>query len=315
MYSAHTSVVLHLSLIDGVGPATIQKILIATSGDPDLSVLYKCSKDDFIHRFNLSASLAEKVVSGLKDTVLLDNERRLIEKYKISLYSPLDKEYPELLSQIYSPPPVLYCLGAPLGSGKRFALVGSRKAGDYAQRICKTMVEGLCENGWEIVSGGARGVDSMAHRSTLEVSGKTVVVLGSGLLESYPPENKQLFRDVVHGGGTVLSIFSMQTKPLKANFPIRNRVIAGLSTGCLVVQAAEQSGAHITAQYALEEGRVVCAVPGSIFDELSVGCHQLIAQGAKLVHSVSDILEECNEYVPAENETTSNTSIEGIQHE
>ncbi len=143
-----------------------------------------------------------------------------------------------------------------------------------------------------IVSGGAQGADTMAHKKTIESGGKTIAVLGSGLLKLYPPSNKKLFEKIVETGGALVTPFSLQTDPFPYNFPERNRIIAGMSKGCVVIQAAAKSGAAITARFALAQGREVFAVPGSIFNPLSHGCHALIAQGARNVTQAADILEE-----------------------
>jgi len=204
----------------------------------------------------------------------------------------LDKEYPALLKQIHLPPIILYCRGAKL-SNNNFSIVGSRKGSIYAENVCKHIIPKLIDQ-YTIISGGALGVDSMAHKEAIKSGGRTVAVLGSGFLQPYPRENIDLFRAIVDNGGTVISPFNLKMEPLKGNFPARNRIIAGMSVGTLVVQAAVKSGAHITAAFALEQGREVFAVPGSIFEEISLGCHSLIQQGAKLVSCPEDILEEIN---------------------
>ena len=149
------------------------------------------------------------------------------------------------------------------------------------------------------MSGGARGADTMAHQKTLDHGGKTVAVLGSGLMRPYPPENDNLFSAIIEQGGALVSIFPLLMEPLAEHFPARNRVIAGLSRGCLVIQAAAKSGTKITAEYCLNQGREVFAVPGPINDPLSAGCHDLIGQGAKLVSNAADILAEFGYELPA----------------
>jgi DNA processing protein len=155
----------------------------------------------------------------------------------------------------------------------------------------------LVEQDWEIISGGAAGVDCMAHKETLDCGGKTIAVFGSGLLHAYPTENKSLFRSIVQNNGILVSPFPLNAQPSKWNFPARNRIISGLSQGCLVVQAAKKSGALITAQFGLDQGKQIFALPGLIDNELSAGCHKLIQQGAKLVTDVCDILEEFGEKI------------------
>ncbi|MGE0206491.1 MAG: DNA-processing protein DprA, partial [Candidatus Babeliales bacterium] len=165
-------------------------------------------------------------------------------------------------------------------------------ADDYAHEAIKAIVPSLVAHGWTIVSGGALGADTMAHEAALSSKGITVAVLGSGLLRPYPTKNKSLFQTIYTEGGAVVSPFPLLSDPLPGNFPARNRIISGLSRGCLVVQAAEKSGASITAHCALDQGRDVFAVPGLLNNPLSHGCHRLIQQGAKLVTSAQDILVE-----------------------
>lgn len=266
-----TSLLLHLSLIPGVGAATILKV---------------------IQQVPLTPSIKKTIDNAMSDKSLLNHELDLIKKYKIKVVTILDDDYPESLAHIYLPPPVLYCLGSPIGKEFKLAIVGSRKASSYSQKVCNSIVKDLVNKKITIVSGGARGADAMAHKATLDCGGKTIAVLGSGLLKPYPKENITLFREIIKKGGTIVSPFPLATEPLRGNFPARNRIIAGLSEGCIVVQAAEKSGASITANFALEQGKQVYAVPGSIFDEFSEGCHSLIKQGAKLVSNTNDILEE-----------------------
>jgi DNA processing protein len=199
-----------------------------------------------------------------------------------------------------------------LPSKKTMAIVGARAAGKYANQVTNHLVEGLASHGWVIVSGGAYGVDTMAHKKAVECKAPTVVVLGSGLLQPYPFSNKKLFDDAVLGGGAVISSFSLNTGPQRGNFPARNRIISGLSQGCIVVAAGQKSGSLITAQCALEEGRHVFAVPGPIDDPLSVGCHWLLGQGAKLVGSVNDVLEEFGGAIAHEKKNVFRTQSQNI---
>ncbi len=299
---------LHLSLISGVGPARILAILRALYGasedhyyhggeNVDLRQIYSYVLHDFI-KMGLSSQIAQLIIDGLRDMRMLDEECARIERYNISLHTLFDVAYPANLRRIYLPPIVLYSLGKPLVDDRpSIAIVGSRLAGTYAQDVVDALVPPLVAANWRIVSGGALGVDTMAHRAAHDAGGSTIVVLGSGLLAPYPAQNKDLFRTLMRNDGTLLSPFPLMTMALRGNFPARNRIIAGLSQGCILVQAAVQSGARITAQFALDQGKQVFAVPGSIFDPLSLGCHELIAQGAKLVNNVDDILSEFGQVV------------------
>jgi DNA processing protein len=209
--------------------------------------------------------------------------------------------YPAQLASIYLPPAVLYWRGNDIiPNDNCLAVVGARKANRYGQEVVATLVPDLVERGWVIVSGGALGIDSMAHKATVLCGGKTVAVLGSGLLRTYPHTNDKLFDQIVDHGGSIVSSFPLTLEALPGHFPARNRIIAGLSRGCLVVQAAQKSGALITAGYALEQGRDVFAVPGAINDPLSAGCHKLLQQGAKLVYTVEDIMQEYTGLAPFE---------------
>ncbi len=286
------NIVLHLSLISEIGSGTINT-LIKHLGQDNLQDVYNFSQQDFI-RFGMSEKRAELLVQGLCDQSLLEKELVEIERYQASFVTVLCTAYPELLKQIEVPPAVLYYQGdvSLFKQGKMLACVGARKAHGYVQDCLTSVVIPLIQDGWVIVSGGALGADTYAHKAALQNNGKTIVVVGSGLCHQYPPKNKALFQKVIESGGLVISSFPMNMQPEARCFPMRNRIIAGLSAGCLVLQAASKSGALITAQFALEQGREVFAVPGPIYDPLSAGCHDLIKQGAKLVASPQDIVDE-----------------------
>lgn len=283
-------VILHLTLIERVSPSVISQIITHTFAS--WHDVYDYSIRDLQHTIGLNEIAAIRIHAGLKNKQLLENELSLIEKHNVSWTSILDGSYPQLLKHIHLPPPILYWLGASISENKKIAIVGSRKANAYGQRMIESLVAPLLHHGFEIVSGGASGADTMAHRATVEAKNRTVAVLGSGLMHLYPTENKKLFAQIREQGGTIVSIFPMDMRPFQHNFPARNRVISGLSDGCVVIQAAEKSGARITAQFALEQGRNVFAVPGPVDDELSAGCHALIRDGATLVRNVNDILQE-----------------------
>lgn len=294
---------LHLSLVNDIGPHVIQKIC-AYINPATLADIYQYNVSDFIQRCGLTDRQAASIVSGLQDTSLLEQELALIEKHNIQLTTLLDVTYPPQLKEIHLPPAVVYWRGDPdllTCAHKSIAVIGSRIADRYGQRIIDTLVPPLIEHGWTIVSGGALGADTMAHQKTVDMGGKTIVVLGSGLLHLYPWKNKRLFEQVLYHNGVILSVFPLQVTPIPGNFPARNRIIAGLSRGCVVVQAGQKSGTRITAEFALEQGRDVFAVPGLFDDQLSMGCHKLIADGAKLITSVEDIFETYGEVYCADN--------------
>jgi DNA processing protein len=221
---------------------------------------------------------------------LLRAELEACEKLGVSLVSILDDEYPALLAKITVPPPLLFVRGKlPVQNQPMLAVVGARKADMYGKRCVVRILPELVSRGWAIVSGGAAGIDSFAHQVALDQGGSTVVVVGCGLNHVYPEKNKQLFELVVAKGGALISIFPMNTPPSRQTFPIRNRVIAGLCVGTLVVQAAKESGSLITAKYALDENREVLAVPGPVDSSLSEGCHELLRSGARLTATTDDI--------------------------
>ena len=288
---------LHLSLIPEIGSGTIQYI-IKQVGQDKLFNLYTYSVADF-RQLGVSQNRAERIVAGLLDKRVLDQELIEIEIQGASFVTVLCDEYPKLLKEIDVPPVVLYYQGdvTLFTEQKTLACVGARKAHSYVQDVIAHTVVPMIQDGWTVVSGGALGADTYAHAAALDNGGKTIVVVGSGLYYQYPPKNKLLFQRVVAHGGLVVSSFPMKRQPEAQCFPIRNRIISGLSQGCLVLQAARKSGALITAHFALEQGREVFAVPGPIYDPLSAGCHELIKQGAKLVESTDDIIQELSEFV------------------
>ena len=203
-----------------------------------------------------------------------------------------DAEYPARLQAIASAPPVLYVRGALEREDEAaVAIVGSRRATAYGEQMAGELARELGRRGLTIVSGLARGIDAAAHRGALEIGARTVAVLGNGLDQTYPPEHRGLAEDVA-GSGALLSEFPLGTAPLRLHFPRRNRIISGLSLGVVVVEAGVESGALITANHALEQGRDVFAVPGRVHARYSEGCNRLIKAGAKLVEGWEDVLAE-----------------------
>ncbi len=214
-----------------------------------------------------------------------------IARSKFRVLTQNDEIYPPLLLHIPDPPPVLYLYGRLQTSACHLAVVGSRMATTYGRTTTRRLCEQLVDHGMVITSGMARGIDTCAHEGALASGGETVAVLGSGLMHIYPPENRKLF-DRIAENGAVLSEFPLNAGPDAAHFPQRNRIISGMSLGTLVVEAAQRSGSLITARLAAEQGREVFAIPGSIQAQTARGTHYLIQQGAKLVQSARDIMEE-----------------------
>jgi len=235
-------------------------------------------------------SLASRI-NACKDFPV-ERELTLIKKHGVEVITLKDKDYPQNLKGIADPPIVLYVKGnLTKEDNQAVAIVGSRRASFYGLSCAEKFSRGLAELGITIVSGLARGIDTAGHKAALTAHGRTIAVLGSGLANIYPPENKELF-DKIADNGAVISEFPLQTKPWAYNFPRRNRIISGLSLGTVIVEAARNSGALITANCALEQNREVFAVPGKVDSDNSKGVNELIRQGAKLIDKVGDILEE-----------------------
>lgn len=214
---------------------------------------------------------------------------------KIEEISIESKEYPEQLREIYDAPLKLYVLGnKEILKQSSIAIVGARKATEYGKKIAIQFSKDLSKNGINIISGLALGIDTCAHLGALQATskGKTIAVLGSGLDAIYPKQNVELAKQIIKNGGCIISEYPLGAKPEKQHFPQRNRIISGLSKGVLIVEASEKSGSLITADFALEQGREVFAVPGNISSSTSVGTNNLIKQGAKLVTNYEDILVE-----------------------
>jgi DNA processing protein len=204
-----------------------------------------------------------------------------------------------MLREIYDPPGVLFVRGEiKPNDAVAIGIVGTRHATQYGLRQAERLASGLSRAGLTIVSGLARGIDAAAHRGALNAGGRTLAVLASGVMNIYPPEHDQLATEVV-AQGALISEAPPRMEPLPGTFPQRNRIISGLSLGVLVVEAAERSGALITAKHAMEQGREVFAMPGNVDSRASKGCHQLLRDGAKLVETVDDVLEELGPLVEA----------------
>jgi DNA processing protein len=236
---------------------------------------------------------------GFKQWAAIEKEAALVESSGVSLITIIDKDYPTRLAGIYCPPILLYATGCLQGvSGTSIfnealpavAIVGTRRASHYAIEMAEAIGRDLARKGIVIVSGMARGCDSAAHRGALEGGGLTIAVLGTGVDTVYPAENKKLHQEI-KGSGLVVSEFPMETAPLPMNFPLRNRIISGLSMAVVVVEAPLRSGAMMTARMALEEGREVFALPGRAGNPGGSGTNKLIKDGAQLVESAEDIIK------------------------
>lgn len=230
----------------------------------------------------------------LRPTISLNAEIEKLERHRVAVLTCDDPNYPSRLKEIYDYPPVLYVRGSlPADDEPCLAIVGTRRPTVYGRQVTEEIVADLARSGITIVSGLARGVDSVAHRAALDAGGRTVAVFGSGLDIVYPGENAKLAQTIIEHGALV-SEYPLGVKPKAENFPLRNRIMSGLSLGVLVVEAGERSGALITAHQAAEQNREVFAVPGSILSPASQGTNRLIQEGAKLVQNYTDVLQELN---------------------
>ncbi len=230
----------------------------------------------------------------LRPRISLDAEMEKLGRYKVKVLTCDDPLYPARLKEIYDYPPVLYVRGnLPAQDEPCLAIVGTRRPTVYGRQVTEEIVTDLARSGITIVSGLARGIDSVAHRAALDAGGKTIAVFACGLDIVYPAENAKLAQEIMEHGALV-SEYPLGTKPKPDNFPLRNRIMSGLSLGVLVVEAGEKSGALITAHQALEQNREVFAIPGSILSPASRGTNRLIQEGAKLVSNYTDILQELN---------------------
>ena len=277
---------LRLGLIPGIGSATLIRLLTAF-GSPE-AVL---SSGRQALQPHLPPRLLEALLAG-PDQGLLEQTLAWLEQPGNSLLTLADDDYPKPLLEIADPPAMLYCKGRRELLGKPgLAVVGSRNATPQGLRDAEAFARALSDAGLTIISGLALGIDAAAHRGGLAGSASSVAVIGTGLDRIYPARNKDLAHRLAEQG-LILSEFPLETPPLPGHFPSRNRLISGLARGVLVVEAAPDSGSLITARIAAEQGRDVFAMPGSIHSPLSRGCHALIKQGAKLVESASDVLDE-----------------------
>jgi DNA processing protein len=277
------------NIVRGIGPAKVQALLDHFG---DLRLAWGAIGDE-LRAAGLDSRAIESFLST-RATLDLDAEMARLQKAGVSLVTWASPDYPERLRHVYHPPPVLYLRGELKPTDEwAVAVVGTRRASAYGREAARHIAGELTRAGVTVISGLARGIDSVAHRAALEAGGRTVAVLGNGVDVVYPAENRRLMQRIVEGGA-VISEYALGTPPDAGNFPPRNRVISGLSLGVVVVEAGERSGALITADYAAEQGREVFAVPGNMFNRNSIGCNRLIQQGAKLVLSVEDVLEELN---------------------
>jgi DNA processing protein len=277
---------LGFSVFPGIGPVKL-KILIQQLGSAENA--WKGNKVEF-KKAGIDKVFLDFEQFRLKFSPIA-YEKQLIRR-NIKFIAQIDKEYPKKLLSIEKPPVVLYCKGdiRVLNLEPSVGIVGTRKTTQYGREVTELITGNLVNSGFIVVSGLAMGVDAIAHKTTIDAGGKTVAVLGCGIDCCSPSENQNLYDEIIKKGGVIVSELPMSHPPTKGSFPSRNRIIAGLSDAVLVTEGAEDSGALITADYALKSNRSVFAVPGPITSGMSKGPYKLISQGAKLVTSAQDIL-------------------------
>ena len=265
--------------------------------DPTLKNIYN-SQIQFPHQTSLfppntSSNSSEKSSSITPNPDIIRDQIRQYETNDIAVITILDKEYPPLLKEIYQPPWALFAKGdlSLLEKDPKLAVVGSRQATQYGKNAIRMIFPGLIDQGVLIVSGLARGIDALAHEYAIKNNGNTIAVIAGGFYHIYPKENLNLALEMMKNQ-LVLSEYPPDTRPLRWHFPSRNRIISGLSKGTLIIEAKRKSGSLITANFAVNEGRDVFSLPGSIFNPYSIGANELIQQGAKLVTDAEDILVE-----------------------
>ncbi len=281
-----------LSLVAGIGPR-LRRNLLGVFGSA--TAVLDAPRSQLAEVPGIGQKLADSV-SNARGSIDLDGELELIAKHTAQLVFQGHAPYPRLLNEIVDPPPLLYVRGTLTEADNlAVAIVGTRHATAYGERQAERFARGLAAAGVTVVSGLARGIDTAAHRGALAAGGRTIAVLGGGLARCYPPENRPLASEILTSGA-VLSEFAMRTAPTRGTFPQRNRVISGIALGVLVVEAPPKSGSLITATHATEQGREVFALPGPVDSAVSRGCHQLIRDGARLVESFEDILDEFSSY-------------------
>ncbi len=295
MNSAEAYIV--LNLLPNVGPVRVAQ-LVSILGSAE--AIFAATEKAIAQVPGIGGRIAS-TIAGWRELCDLSAEIRMAEKAGITLVTRADPDYPELLQSIYDPPLCLYVRGdikAVREQHSTIAIVGSRRTTRYGVEVAEHLSAAAGLAGWTVVAGLARGIDTVAHEATLRVKGRTVAILGSGLSRIYPQENVDLARRIAENGGALISEFPMTFPPDRRTFPMRNRIISGMTRGTIVVEAGLQSGSLITANQALEQGRTVFAVPGRVDSPQSQGCHRLLKDGAVLVETFGDVLDEFQMLVP-----------------
>lgn len=277
------------NIIPGIGRVKLTQL---ENYFTNLENAWKATPADLKHSGMDSGSI--DTITSRRPKITLEAEMEKLDRYGVKAFTCHDQDYPSRLKEIYDYPPLIYVRGSLLPEDEWcLAVVGTRRATVYGRQVTEEIVADLTRSKITIVSGLARGIDSVAHHSTLEAGGRSIAIFACGLDIVYPSENANLARRIIQQGA-LISEYPLGTKPRPDNFPRRNRIMSGLSLGVLVIEAGVTSGALITAHLALEQNREVFAIPGSILSPASRGTNHLIQEGAKLIHDYTDILEELN---------------------
>ncbi|MFC4993024.1 DNA-processing protein DprA [Rubritalea tangerina] len=278
-----------LNLLPRVGPVRVRRLIEALGS---ASAILQASSSTLCKIKGIGRETAT-MITHWEDHVDLSAELQEAQQRGIRIITQEDPLYPSTLSHIYDPPLALYVWGELLEKDKHaLAVVGSRRTTHYGRDCARKLSAQLAQSGFSILSGLARGIDAQAHQGAIESGGRTIAVIGSGLAQLYPPEHMKLAEQIADGHGAVVSEFPLQLPPDKRTFPMRNRIVAAWSSGILVVECPKWSGSIITANLGSEMGKTVYAVPGPIDQPSSAGCNQLIRDGATLVTSAHDILDD-----------------------
>lgn len=274
------------NMISGIGYIRF-KALCDHFGSP--AAIPKATRGELLQVKGITSQNAENIIAFDWDGELC-REMSVAERGGVRIYTLFDEGYPEVLRHLYDPPLVLYVRGElPVFPDKAVAIVGSRRMSRYGETMCDMIAQEAAAAGFTVVSGLAFGVDTAAHHAVVAAGGRTVAVLGSGLMHVHPKENIPLARSIIETGGAVISEFPLGMPVMRCNFPRRNRIVAGLCRGTIVIEAGLESGALITAKLAMECGRDVFALPGRVDNPQAAGCHKLIKEGAALIESFEDV--------------------------
>lgn len=299
-----TEALVALNMVEHVGPIRLRQLMAHFESPVDV---LRATRSQLLSVQGIGEETADAITRWERD-VDLAGELKRVEQYGCRIVTQLDPEYPPLLREIYDPPIVLYVNGSLLPTDKNsLSVVGARQTTPYGTETARRIAYQLGYAGITVVSGGARGIDTAAHLGALAAGGRTIAVLGTGINIVFPSHNAELFQRIAENGA-VITQFPFNRPADKQSFPIRNRIVAGISLGTLVVEANIHSGARITAHFATDYGRLVFAVPGRIDSPRSKGCHELIKNGAKLCEGIEDILPEFEYIFPPINRPSNTTA-------